>query len=111
METLISPEYNFELFCFRVSATDPKDPIAVIDIASTEAWLARKLHRQTTQDDDFRRGSRGRAYCDDLRRLVFVLMNGEFPADTSDKFKIALRPLAINVLHSYEIGSLRQHFR
>lgn len=105
---LISPEFNFELFCYRVLATEPKDPIAVIDMANQEAWLARRKHQATTKEDDFRRGSRGRVYCEDLARMVSVLMNGNFPSSTKPEFKAAIKPLALHLLKRYEIGQLRQ---
>jgi hypothetical protein len=107
MNELISPEFNFELFCYRVLATDPQDPIAVIDMACNESSRARRLHKKTTKETDFRRGSRGRAYCDDIKRCVFVLVNGNFPSDTKPEFIAAFKPLAMKLLQKCEIGELR----
>jgi len=107
-DQLICPEFNFELFCYRVLAKEPKNPIEVIDMANQEAWYARRQHRTTTKEDNFRRGSQGRAYCEDLQRMVSVLMNGNFPSSTKPEFKAAIKPLALHLLKRYEIGQLRQ---
>lgn len=107
MRNLISPEYNFEFFCYRVLASDPKDYIALIDAITGEAWLARHLHKKTTQDSDFRRGSRGRKYCEDLQLFVKVLVNGRILPDTTPEFIAAAKPLIQKVLLKHEIGDLR----
>lgn len=107
MENLICSEFNFELFCYRVLAAIPQNPLVVIDMANHEAWLARRQHKAKTRDNDFRAGSRGRVYCNDLRRLVFVMVNGNFPSDSTPEFIAALKPLALKLLERYQIGELR----
>src|SRR3972149_12027881 len=90
---LICSEYNFELFCYRVLAREPKARQEILYAASGEISFARRLHRKNTKDNDFRRGSRGAKYCDDLQRLVRVLMNGTLPPDTPPEFIVTVRPL------------------
>lgn len=110
-DQLICDEFNFELFCYRVLAKEPNDPMEVIDIANHEAWLARRQHKATTKETDFRAGSRGRVYCDDLQRMVSVLMNGTFPSSTTPEFKAAIKPLALHLLKRYKIGQLSELLR
>lgn len=73
MIELLSPEYSFRTFCNRVPGTDP---MAVVDAACAEASNARRLHIETTKELDFRKGSRGRLYCQNLERLVSMLDRG-----------------------------------
>jgi hypothetical protein len=106
MFNLISPEYSFERFCHLMLG---KDPTAVLDAASAEITYARRNHRETTKDADFRKGSRGRAYCDNLQRLVGLCM-GSIPSDPTPDFLMTVKPLVMNLLQRWEIGDLRQFF-
>lgn len=108
MLNLISPEYNFELFCYRVLSGDPEDYIALIDTISGEAALALRLHKKTTRESDFRKGSRGRKYRKDLQDFVRILMNGRIPSDTSPEFIEIAKPLIQKILLKHEIGDLRR---
>ena len=107
---LICSEYNFELFCYRVLAREPKARQEILYAASGEISFARRLHRKNTKDNDFRRGSRGAKYCDDLQRLVRVVLNGTVPRDTPLEFIVIVRPLVQHLLQSGDIGELRKHF-
>jgi hypothetical protein len=100
---LVSPGYSFEEFCSRMFG---KDPIAVMDAASAEITYARRNHRETTKDGDFRKGSRGRAYCDDLQRLIGLCM-GSIPSDAPPNFLSTVKPLVMHLLQKWEIGDLR----
>jgi hypothetical protein len=71
MISLVSPKYDFQEFCRCMFG---KDPMEVMEAASAEITYARRIHRETTKDRDFRRGSRGRAYCDDLQQLISLFM-------------------------------------
>ena len=106
---LVSPEYSFEEFCLRMSG---KDPLAVIDAASQEGCYARGIHRHNTKGQDFRKGSRGRMYCEDLQRLVSLLVNGSVPPGATPHFLFAVKPLIVQLLQKWEIGNLRRflHF-
>jgi hypothetical protein len=84
-----------------------KDPLQVIDAASAEITYARLIHQQKTKDRNFRRGSRGRVYCDDLQQLISLLM-GSAPDRVSSEFINAMRPLALHLLQKWEIVGLRQ---
>jgi hypothetical protein len=81
MIPLVSPEFDFYEFCQCMVG---KNLLQVMEAASAEAARAHRAHRQKTKRD-FRRGSRGSAYCDDLQRLVSLLM-GTVPEDISDEF-------------------------
>jgi len=71
MISLVSPEYNLESFCNHMLG---KDPLMVMQAASAEISYARRLHRETTKDSDFRKGSRGREYCENLQTLISLVM-------------------------------------
>ncbi len=107
MTILVSPEYDFEMFC---NNTRGEDPLAVIESASGEINSARRLHRKTTTDFDFRKGSKGRAYCENLQKLISLLMNGSVPAGSTPEFLAAVKPLIQQLLQKNEIGNLRQVF-
>jgi hypothetical protein len=84
-----------------------KDPMQVMDAASAEITYARHIHREKAKDRGFRRGSRGRAYCDDLQQFVALFM-GSVPDKVSPEFLDAVKPLAIDLLRRCEIVGLRK---
>jgi hypothetical protein len=104
MISLVSPKYNFRDFCLAMFG---KDPLQVMDAASAEITYARLIHREKTKDRDFRRGSRGRAYRDDLQQLISLFM-GSASDKVSPQFVDAVRPLALHLLQKWEILGLRQ---
>jgi hypothetical protein len=106
MISLVSPEYNLEKFCNHVR----KDPLAVLDAASEEIFYARRLHREATKDSDFRKGSRGREYCENLQKLISLIMNGSVPTGSTPEFLFAVKPLVQHLLQKWELGNLRQIF-
>jgi len=87
-----------------------KDPSAVMEGASAEISYARRLHREATKDSDFRKGSRGRKYCENLQKLISLVMNGSVPAGSTPEFLTAVKPLIQQLLQKWEIGNLRQVF-
>lgn len=107
MISLLSPEYNLEKFCDHMRG---KDPMAVMEAASAEISYARRLHRESTKESDFRKGSRGREYCENLQKMIRMLMNGSVPDGSSPEFLITIKPLIDELLKRWEIGSLRQAF-
>jgi hypothetical protein len=107
MISLVSPEYSLEIFCHRMLG---KDLVAVRDAACAEIYYARRVHRETTKDQDFRKGSRGRIYCENLQQLISLLMNGSVPADASPEFLFTVQPLILQLLQKWEIGNLRSVF-
>jgi len=107
MPDLVSPEYNFEIFCNHMLGKDLMD---VMDCASAEIGYARRFHREATKDSDFRKGSKGRVYCDDLQKLISMLMNGAVPNDSSPEFLVSVKPLILGLLKKWDIGNLRQVF-
>ena len=107
MISLVSPEYNLETFCNHMRG---KDPLAVMEAASAEISYARRLHREATKDSDFRKGSRGREYCENLQKLISLVMNGSVPAGSTPEFLTAVKPLIQQLLQRWEIGNLRQVF-
>ena len=107
MERLISPEYELETFCKSVRGNDL---LAVMDAISTEIRTAKRLHRETTKDGDFRKGSKGANYCENLRQLLGMLMNSSVPEGRTPEFLWAAKPLVQQLLQDWEIGDLRQVF-
>lgn len=105
---LVSPDYSFEDFCLQMLG---KDLLVVMDAAGAEISCARVHHRMTTEAKDFRKGSKGRAYCENLQRLVTLLMNGSIPGDATPNFLFAAKPLVAELLQSSEIGKLRRFLR
>jgi hypothetical protein len=104
MLPVVSPEYSFRDFCQKILGNDP---IRVLDLASAEITYTRQNHRDRTKDRDFRKGSRGRAYCDDLQQLISLLM-GSAPETVSAGFFDAVKPLALDLLQRWEVLGLRE---
>ena len=92
---LISPHYSFERFCFQMIG---KDLMAVIEAAGAERAYAIGIHRHTTKESHFRKGSRGWEYSENLLRLVRILMNGSIPMDATPNFLSAAKPLLADLL-------------
>lgn len=107
MSNLVSGEYSLKAFC---TAMHGKNPWDVMDAASVEIAFARRLHREATKRSDFRKGSKGREYCDSLQMLIFLLMNGTVPPGASPSFLATVKPLFVHLLQKWEIGTLRQVF-
>src|ERR1035438_3050095 len=105
--SLISPEYDLKAFCNHMLG---KDLIEVMDAASTEISSARHNHRETTKDSDFRKGSRGREYCENLQKLISMIVNGSVPPGSTHEFLYDVKPLIQQLLQKYNIGNLRQIF-
>jgi len=104
MISLVSPKYSFRDFC---QCMFEKDPLQVIDAASAEITYARLIHREKTRDRDFRKGSRGHVYCEDLQQLISLFM-GPAPDKVSREFLDSVKPLARHVLQRWEIIGFRQ---
>jgi hypothetical protein len=81
-----------------------------MEAASAELIYARTLHQASTTELNFRKGSKGREYCEDLQRLVYLLVNGDLPSDTTPEFIAAVKPLVKHLLQNWEIGKLRAVF-
>jgi len=107
MISLVSPEYNLEVFCDHMRG---KDPLKVMETASREISYALRFHRDATNESAFRKGSKGREYCENLQKLISILMNGSVPAGSTSDFLITIKPLIQELLQRCEIGNLRQVF-
>lgn len=107
MISLVSPEYNLETFCNHMRG---KDTLAVMEAASAEISYARRLYCEATKNSDFHKGSRGREYCENLQKLISLIMNGSVPAGSTPKFLTTVKPLIQQLLQKWEIGNLRQVF-
>lgn len=107
MISLVSPEYDFETFCNHMRG---KDPLSVMEAASAEISYARRLHREATKESDFRKGSKGRRYCENLQKMISMLMNGSVPTGSTSEFLVPVKPLIMQLLQRWEIGNLRQIF-
>lgn len=81
-----------------------------MDAAGEEITSARRLHRDATKFSDFRKGSKGRKYCDSLQMLISLTMNGSVPAGATPTFLMTVKPLIDHLLKKWELGTLRQDF-
>jgi hypothetical protein len=79
----------------------------VLDAASAEITYAHRNHKERTKEWNFRKGSRGRTYCDDLQMLISLFM-GSVPERPPSEFLNALMPLAMDLLKRCEIVGFRQ---
>lgn len=104
---LLSAKYNLGEFCNHMRN---KDPMQVLDAASTEIHTAKKLHRRNTTQSDFRKGSKGAEYCEDLQRLISLVMNGSVPSGCSDDFMRTVKPAIEDLLTRYRVGNLKEVF-
>lgn len=107
MANLVSAEYSLKAFC---DAMHGKNPMEVMDAACEEIATARLLHSKSTKRSDFRKGSKGREYCDSLQLLISLTMNGSIPDDATPTFLMTVKPLIDNLLKKWELGTLRQDF-
>ncbi|MCC6363148.1 MAG: hypothetical protein IT165_06455 [Bryobacterales bacterium] len=104
MFDLISPDYSFDRFCAEMIG---KDPMQVMEAASAEITYARRNHREKTNESNFRKGSKGRAYCDHLQTLI-CLFTGSAPDHPTSDFVETVRPLALHLLRRWEVLGLRE---
>jgi hypothetical protein len=103
LRPVISPEMDFHLFC---STLLDKDPLGVMDAASAEIARTRGNHRLLTRQNDFRKGSKGRKYCDNLKALLSIFMRGQLPENPNADFVSGISPLMRCLLAKWKIGDL-----
>lgn len=87
MARLVSPEYSFEAFCNRMY---DHDPLSVINAACSELNHIRGLYRETTEDFDFSGDLEVREYCENLKDLISMLVNGSIPDGSSIEFLVTV---------------------
>ena len=102
MTSPLSPTKDFMEFCYQVTDADP---LAAIDAACKEIAWHRRLHRAETGQRDFRSGSKGRRYCDQLRHLVFLIMQGQVPSGAHETFRRDVTPLVRRLLKRWDLVS------
>ena len=104
----LSPRKELIEFCYRVETVDP---LQIIDLACAEAYHHRQAHRQETGASDFRSGSVGRRYCEDLEKVVAMFVQGEIPRHASKEFIASVAPLVRRVTNSgWKVGKLAEQF-
>lgn len=104
----ISQNKNFVEFCYRIETTDP---LQVINLACAESHHHRHINRRLTRASDFRSGSKGRRYCEELKMLVAIFVNGQVPESASLEYREAIAPLVRRVLKAgWWYGDLAQEF-
>jgi hypothetical protein len=72
--------------------------------------MSRADPSEDPKDSDLRKGSRGREYCENLQKLIFLVVNGSVPSGSTSEFLAAVKPLIQQLLQKWEIGNLRQVF-
>jgi hypothetical protein len=107
MAAPLSPHMHFVEFCYRVA---DRDTLAAVDDATAEIAFHRRLHRAETGEREFRNGSVGRRYCEQLQLLISMLVNGQVPSNAPETFRHDVAPLVRRLLQKWEIGQLRQEF-
>ena len=104
----LSPSKNIVEFCYRVEATDP---LQIIDLACAEAHYHRQAQKKLTGSSNFRPGSKGRQYCENLKMLVAIFVNGQVPHAASPDYRESIAPLVRRVLKAgWRVGNLAQEF-
>lgn len=102
LRPVVSPEFDLRIFCDTVM---DQDFSKVLDAISAEIAYAKYNHRATTKDRDFRKGSKGRKYCDDLIVLLRMLMGSGKP-NPDPEFMSAISPLMRRLLTRWRISDL-----
>lgn len=112
MTSCRSPEFNLELFCFRLVEQEGSalDFMSALDAVTQESASVRRQNLHLTRKQNFRIGSKGRIYRDDLSALVSLLVNGTTPDSIRVGFLKDVRPLVMHLLQQVEIGDLRKIF-
>jgi hypothetical protein len=106
---VVSPEFDFAFFCGTLL---DQNPAKAAEAASAEISYSRTNHREATGQREFRKGSKGRIYCDNLMTLVRLLMNGQMPESPNQEFLAAISPLMRRLLAKWRIGELDiRHFQ
>lgn len=103
LRPVVSPEFDLRAFC---NGMIDKDPVQVMEAASAEIAYTKHNHREKTKDHDFRKGSRGRKYCDDLMVLLRMLMGSGNSQDSDAEFLSAISPLMRTLLTKWQILGL-----
>lgn len=103
LRPVISPEMDFHLFCGTLL---DKDPVAVMEAASAEIAHTRSNYRLLTKQKDFRKGSKGRKYCDNLKTLLSLFMGSPMPENPNADFVSGVSPLMQYLLMRWKIGDL-----
>ena len=103
----LSTKRDFVEFCYRVTDADP---LAAMEAACEEIGWHRRANKLATGRSDFRAGSKGRIYCDQLQHLVSLLMNGQVPVRATSNFHHDVAPLVKRLLVRWDISGLRQAF-
>ena len=107
MASPISAEYSLKVFC---DAMHGKDPVEVLYAASAEITTARRFHRESTKQSDFRKGSKGQEYCDNLKLLISLITHHAVPVGATPTFLMTVKPLIDQLLKKWKLGTLRQVF-
>lgn len=103
LATVISPEFDFCIFCGKMV---DQNLATVLHTASAEISYSRRNHRLQTGRRSFRKGSKGRKYCDHLMALIRMLMNGRMPENPDAEFMSAVSPLMRRFLMKWQVGEL-----
>jgi len=109
MAGLVSAEYSLRAFCAAFLGKIA-DPMTIGNAASAEITLARRLHREATNEHDFRKGSKGWEYSSNLKLLISVVVNGYVPDNASPTFLTDVNPLIDHLLLKWDYKNLRQVF-
>ena len=105
----ISQNKNIVEFCYRLDATDP---LQIVDIACGEIHYHLQANKKLTGLSNFRSGSKGRLYCEQLQMLVTIFVNGQVPSSSSIEFRHDIEPLVRRVLKAgWHVGNLEKEFK
>lgn len=87
---MISENYSLQEFCNHVMQ---RDQMKVMDLICAEIHSVRVNYLRRTGTPDLIEGSKEDLYCEDLQKLLSILMNAALPPKTKSCFLQAIYPL------------------
>jgi len=87
---MISNKYNFSEFCKSVKL---QNQLEIIDLICEEIHSIKLANKKRTGSPRLRDGSKQRAYCENLQKLLFIVMNVSLPDDLEPGFLQDIGPI------------------
>jgi hypothetical protein len=97
---MIPESYNFRVFC---KSAKFNNQLEAIDLVCHEIQRIKLESKKKTGLREFKEGSQEKAYYEDLKELVFILVNTSLPKDLRPGFLQDIFPMALRL---YKTNSL-----
>lgn len=91
---MISETYNFRDFCLISKFNNQPE---AIDIVCDEIHALKRANKKNTGERKFREGSREKAYYDDLKTLMSIIVNTSLPKELRSGFLRDMYPLVLKL--------------